>query len=536
MRDLLFCIIQDYAFEGAKFDMQTITDRLEAEGISFLTKGLPALYKHVLQCVSAGRYVPYSGFRRRRGSVLPVFLYGALSLIFDDRGILKQGAEVGIAAAKQILYVFYKTEFAFDQGVIEKETRAYVQRDLDLLQTDACLPNLDVASRVVEQLFKGHDLNLNQVRFGPGATESGATARQKWEQARYFPSLDALFPYEWHFALVPERETIPRDKPRTRLLFVPKDSRGPRTISCEPHEYMWFQQGIARWMMSVLKGTPVYFESADRNRELARRGSIDGSFSTVDMNEASDRVSLALVRRVFSRVPKLLSALEATRVPWVQLPDGRLFYMSKFANMGSATCFPVEGVVHYALIRQALHDLGHKTFDEIAVFGDDLIIPGDCDLKEFSDSFRQSGLKVNVLKSYANGQFRESCGHDYYAGHRIDYVKIRRFEDLSLIAAANHFFRNGLHITATKIRELLPHVPSGFCIDNAFHFGPRRGRTRWNKNTCTLQVRSIGISPRYDTCDGMVGLNRSYHGLGRDRSARLIGVRSQSLKTRWFSL
>jgi hypothetical protein len=89
-----------------------------------------------------------------------------------------------------------------------------------------------------------------------------------------------------------------------RVCLVPKDSRGPRLISSEPVDFQWVQGGLRKAIVALVERHPltkgsVRFTVQEVNRQYALYGSIDGNMATLDLKEASDRVSLELVRLLF---------------------------------------------------------------------------------------------------------------------------------------------------------------------------------------------------------------------------------------------
>jgi hypothetical protein len=61
----------------------------------------------------------------------------------------------------------------------------------------------------------------------------------------------------------------------------------------------------------------------------------------------------------------------------------------------------------------------------VRIFGDDIIVPKEY-ARSVSESLELFGLKVNRHKSFWNGNFRESCGKDYFRGRDVTTVKVRR--------------------------------------------------------------------------------------------------------------
>jgi hypothetical protein len=185
-----------------------------------------------------------------------------------------------------------------------------------------------------------------------------------------------------------------------------------------------------------LTGGQINFTHQKINRKLARLSSRFGGFATLDLKDASDRVSLDLVRKVFQHNPELLSCLEACRTTATKLPDGRVINLKKYAPMGSALCFPVEALIFWVVIvaavyqarlvprqatsREDLRKIGKRVY----VYGDDIIVPTRWAHVSIQ-ALESVGLKVNVDKSCITGRFRESCGMDAFMGVEVTPARVR---------------------------------------------------------------------------------------------------------------
>jgi hypothetical protein len=361
----------------------------------------------------------------------------------------------------------------------------FVKTDLDLASLDyssnAPLPWSYSAPSVVES-FSIRDIvaemkaligrvlvgtNPLEIRpcHGSGATACHTPNHDKWHKLRYYQQLDQVFDYSSYFYfsathLADEFEKLEASEakaPEARVCLVPKDSRGPRVISCEPAELMYIQQGLMRLLYSRIETHPltagfVNFTDQSINRELAHVGSITNLLATIDMKDASDRVSLDLVERVFP--PDWVQCLRACRSESTRLPDGRIVKLNKFAPMGSSCCFPVEALVFWACAQATLRlwylrliGGGNKTLffdthkgelrtrhtsarDRVErptfVYGDDIIC-SSLDAEVVMEGLQAVGLLVNRSKSYVRGKFRESCGGDYHFGYDVTPVRVRNF-------------------------------------------------------------------------------------------------------------
>lgn len=306
---------------------------------------------------------------------------------------------------------------------------------------------LEVSSYIIESIFRDFDPKDIVPRHGPGAVATGERLEEKWEFSRLYDKIHQTYPYYEYFIAGGAKELVDRlewyknlerlKDGRAKVVLVPKDSRGPRLISCEPLEFQWIQQGLGRKIVRTLEFPPggtsltrgqINFTDQSINQKLALSSSLDGLYATIDLKDASDRVSLALVQRLFKRKPDVLKAILACRTSSTALPDGRVVEFRKFAPMGSAMCFPIEALCFWVLLvagtsrhfKLKQRDVGKTVF----VYGDDIIIPTE--RAQFSiHTLERFGLKVNVSKCCIHGPFRESCGTDAFKGVKVTPIRLR---------------------------------------------------------------------------------------------------------------
>jgi hypothetical protein len=216
-----------------------------------------------------------------------------------------------------------------------------------------------------------------------------------------------------------------------RLSFVAKTSEISRTICTEPNLNMLFQKGIGSHIEELLERRWKLSASTQQfvNRELARQGSIDGSFGTIDLSCASDSVSLKLLKELLP--PYVYRWLELTRSPYVVLPDGTREELHMVSSMGNGFTFPLQTILFasvvvacYGLLSIPIRDRASKT-NCFGVFGDDIIVRKDS-YAFVVRALELFGFEVNEDKSFNTGNFRESCGGDYYHGHDIRGVYLKR--------------------------------------------------------------------------------------------------------------
>lgn len=227
------------------------------------------------------------------------------------------------------------------------------------------------------------------------------------------------------------------------LRTVPKDSRSLRTISIEPHGSIFYQKMIGSWIRSGLKSIGLDLDTRqDVNGRLARRGSIDDSFSTIDFESASDSISFKLVEFLLPNYA--FRQLNAARSTHTKLPDGRLLPLQKFSSMGNGFTFELETAIFYSLLYGCYRHLGlpAHTNDSpdtnLSVFGDDVICLSSV-TKLFLKVSHYCGFKANSNKTFVNGPFRESCGYDYFNGIQISPFRLKKLirTPFDLIDAAN---------------------------------------------------------------------------------------------------
>ena len=228
-----------------------------------------------------------------------------------------------------------------------------------------------------------------------------------------------------------------------RLSFVPKTSEISRTICTEPNLNMLFQKGIGAFLEHQLLRRWKISMSFQQgwNRRLARIGSEDGSFGTIDLSSASDSMSLSLLRELLP--PYVYRWLEHTRSPYVTLPGGDKVELHMVSSMGNAFTFPLQTILFASIVVASYRVMGilrqrsfhldqrfevpppcSSTRANFGVFGDDIIVRKDS-YEFIVRALELFGFRVNVDKSFNTGHFRESCGGDYFRGFDIRGVYMK---------------------------------------------------------------------------------------------------------------
>lgn len=194
-------------------------------------------------------------------------------------------------------------------------------------------------------------------------------------------------------------------------------------------------------------------------------GSMGPYWVTLDLKDASDRVSICLVKALFGRTA-LLQYLMASRSSATKLPTGDVITMKKFAPMGSALCFPVEALVFWALSVASLHlHTGLKlarALTCVKVYGDDIITTAES-CADVISTLERYHLMVNRSKCCIAGSFRESCGMDAYRGVDVTPIKIRSVYTskpdcntvVSWVELSNQFYLKGYYTVSETLEKLI---------------------------------------------------------------------------------
>jgi hypothetical protein len=248
---------------------------------------------------------------------------------------------------------------------------------------------------------------------------------------------------------------------------------------------------------------------------MAMRASIDGSFATVDLSAASDRLSTRLVEFVFQGGDfSLLDALHACRSR-VYLLGKEMHRFRKFAPMGSACTFPIQSIVFatiatFAVMQARGLGFGARSVcaQQVRVFGDDIIIPTDA-YPILTQVLTSLGLKVNESKSYSTGLFRESCGMDAFGGVDVTPAYVRQLYKpsnhtslKSVVECSNNFFKKGFWHTSAELLKTVPEKERklltigydgggavslySFCGHSDEHLN-----TRWSTELCRWERRAL---------------------------------------------
>ncbi|UJQ85082.1 MAG: putative replicase protein [Alehxovirus pseudonemorisenecus] len=301
-------------------DLSRLLSLVDARGLSYLMIDLPAMGKHLDQCLAMERLTSsgIAGFRPYcKRSTIPRLFKGMWLRVFDDVGMLRADADaVMIRSLRQLLYAAKKVKVPCSDSRTWKQVHEFFQIDREIrspslnwdedefriddihglhigdhdLLSPAPLLDLDFThdqqrgpsphldDRFADAVQRTADIVSATIgRFNPSEWRTkhgpGAVADQRHTQFKYdFPNwpskLESVFPMAdfgfanyaaWVDFLTSENahKGFSPHEPPSRLIAVPKTLKGPRLIAAEPVSHQWCQQSILDFLTSSLSKTPI---------------------------------------------------------------------------------------------------------------------------------------------------------------------------------------------------------------------------------------------------------------------------------------
>jgi hypothetical protein len=373
-----------------------------------------------------------------------------------------------------------------------------VKRSDDLLDPSYMEDFKRMSDVLFGDVFRKLDRDIHWGRIvpkhGPGVTADRLSSNKRWAMRTWttrleksFPASQALFLNQRSYSLCKEEVNLlePGAEIPVRVITVPKTLKTPRIIAIEPAAMQYAQQAVQRSLRDAILedgflSRIIGFDDQEPNRLMASQGSHYGDLATLDLSEASDRVSNQHVRAMLENHPELLRMVDACRSRKADVPGHGVIRLAKYASMGSALCFPVEAMTFLVIIFLGIErELGtplsreaivRRFSSRVRVFGDDIIVPTDHVLSVV-DELHGFGHVVNTGKSYWTGRFRESCGKEYFDGHDVSIVRVRqvlptRLQDASAVNSAaklrNLAYWSGLWKTAAWLDSYMSKTLKGY--------------------------------------------------------------------------
>lgn len=551
------CLIRDMCVEGCKANegrILKIAEMLKDVDLYELLHALDFVSDWLLQSVADESLRDYALLKRElvlRGEeakLTPLVLGLAKSHVlswFHSR------SETGFRSARQIFVFMSRLNLAEDVRLAEAAFESWWEAENDLRQSYDFSGD---EKEIISEWFPVENAALLYDRMSPhhggGSTYERVSAsgekalvnglddnlREFLTIAGWDPDFSGLMQKPW-FQPDPCRNTtgvVPGN--RHRIQGVPKNWKTDRFVSTEPTAYQFFQLGVNAAVQDILyerlSGLWYHYQvdTDVDNKELAKLGSIDGKFATIDLSHASDSVSMDLVTEWFGE-----SCLDASvrhlRTCYaefdLEIPDfwgpnrvRDIVAVKKFAPMGSGLCFLIETITFGSITESAVrHTKGasHKW----RVFGDDIV----CDVAAVPwllQELRAKGFSPNLSKSFFNTSatsrdfFRESCGGEYLNGTDVTPKRIsRKFNGLELpesgkdrsrsiaqlISLANHLY--GFRTARTLVIRALKtaNVPVLFDTDGLRGIKSTSAdnhhlKKRWNSDYQRWEVKAVVLRSR----------------------------------------
>lgn len=342
---------------------------------------------------------------------------------------------------------------------------------------------------------------------GPYA-KAAISSDPKWleylESTGYRSDLPPAGAPRFQIELMIMKDTV-KQEDSDKITFVPKDCRTDRPIAIGAGLNVYLQLGVKALMEERLKRHGVDLTDQTWNQRLAMlgsrtvRGDNPNQFSTVDLASASDTISTELVKLLLP--PDWFAFLDDLRHKSGRL-DGQLIEYEKFCAMGNGFTFPLESLIFWAISVASIRSAGCSLQrGDIAVYGDDIIVRYG-HTPHVLEALKWAGFTVNDEKSFLTGNFKESCGCDYFRGYDVRpfYLKrrIRYVSDLNFCSnwlakkylSSSHFI--GLDATyAYLVGQIPPRARAyGPLLGDS---GTELGRSKTSSKTTPVTANSIKL-------------------------------------------
>lgn len=203
-----------------------------------------------------------------------------------------------------------------------------------------------------------------------------------------------------------------------RASSVYKNSTKRRPINIEGFLNIIVQKLIGWSLRQCLKRNAGV--DLDEDQSKHRRLLKDMSLTTADFSNASESITIWLVKNLFARCPKIFKVLDRARskfcihhYPYVTENSSidrqkTWFPNEKFSSMGNGFTFELLTLVILSIAR--VND------SNASVYGDDLIC-STVSANQIMSNLREVGFVPNMKKTFINSPLRESCGGFYLDGY-----------------------------------------------------------------------------------------------------------------------
>jgi hypothetical protein len=223
---------------------------------------------------------------------------------------------------------------------------------------------------------------------------------------------------------------------------VPKSYKASRIIAMETVVNQGYAKAVSKILDDFMpEANPIHDQAV--NQVLAEYGSITGGLATEDLSHASDTITKSFMEDILPDEALWILDLLGTHT----VIDGKERIMQQASTAGNSLTFQLESLTFLAISRAVIHTyewysqeklasrvtVGENQYAVPSVYGDDIVIHSQCH-DTFLDAMSALGFIVNEDKSYAHGEYRESCGAEYWAGVDVSGYYFPRFPLLGTLA------------------------------------------------------------------------------------------------------
>jgi len=290
------------------------------EGLHWCLYEAPKLEKLILGYIEVGSDANLDSF--------PGWLHRLVAASLVDAVRLRE--------VRQLLLFCYKAYVTYDTKSTQTAFQGFLETNHQVGQYSNWLSQaspvlLDLARKHCQSVLYRFREKALKPSHGPGAV---TTSKEKWQHL--YSTIEYLYPYSDWYSLYFNRDCamnyddmLRQDIIRAKLIAVPKDSRGPRLICVHPAEAIWLQQGLRRELeraiaIKRLASGPwpcgkIHFDDQSVNGKIALMSSNSRRYATLDMKEASDRISDVLVQILFGRKYKAFGCCRAQELSFLRV-------------------------------------------------------------------------------------------------------------------------------------------------------------------------------------------------------------------------
>jgi len=252
-------------------DIMRVNTGISHSGLGYLTKVLPELGKAVYLSLEIGILVPPKAFGD--GLTRPKFLAQLFSECYNADCTLRSLQSPYLAARLRVILQLtmfaYKMETPLEDDACHVAWERFKNKQLEDVK-DIPSTLLQYAKRLIHRVIGELDpLSVIPKHSAGAVAEPTCTPSTRWTDPfnsfEYIKEIDDVFGYDnLLYAndnhLVDEYQlldTLRCGSIPARVTFVPKDSRGPRLISCEPVVRQYIKQGLMNLLYTKISQCPL---------------------------------------------------------------------------------------------------------------------------------------------------------------------------------------------------------------------------------------------------------------------------------------